>query len=311
MQRCVYLILAALLAGGPGCVGNSANTSTATRSAPVAEAPDLDAVANTEYSGIYDYTVELVDGRFEGIPFAAGGASRPTVTLVREILLQDDFDGDGQPETVVLLSENSGGSGAMLYVAVVTLRGGMAVNSATAVVGDRVQIRAADIDDGAIVLSVVQAGPDDAMCCPTQMAQRRYTLGEDGLRENGSEILGPFTLAALDGSNWKLDQFSRTESAPEQPPVTLSFAGGKVGGQSACNRYFAAISPGDATGSVKIGHAGSTMMACTPAVMALEKRYLQALAGVDKLGFVAGRLALGYTVDATRGSLMFSPIAPE
>jgi hypothetical protein len=45
--------------------------------------------------------------------------------------------------------------------------------------------------------------------------------------------------------------------------------------------------------------------------MALEQRYLGALAGVDKLGFVAGRLALGYTSDGSRGSLLFSPLEPE
>ncbi len=311
MQRCVYLLLAALLASGPGCVGNSANTSTATRPAPVAEAPALDAVANAEYSGIYDYSVKLTDGRFEGIPFVAGGASRPTVTLVREIMRQEDLDGDGQPETIVLLGENSGGSGVMLYVAVVTLRGAMAVNTGTALVGDRVQVRDVGIDGGAIVLDVVQAGPNDAMCCPTQMAHRRYTLGKDGLRENGSEVLGTFSPAALDGSNWKLDRFSRSESAPNEPPITLAFADGRISGQSACNRYFAAISPGEGAGSVKIGQAGSTMMACGPAMMDLEQRYLQALAGVDKLSFVAGKLALGYTADETRSSLLFSPIAPE
>ena len=99
--------------------------------------------------------------------------------------------------------------------------------------------------------------------------------------------------------------------APEEPPITLAFADGRISGKSACTRYFAAISPGDGDGSVKIGQAGSTMMACTPEVMALEQRYLGALAGVDKLGFVAGRLALGYTSDGTHGSLLFSPLEPE
>jgi heat shock protein HslJ len=268
-------------------------------------------VANTEYSGIYDYAVRLTDGRYEGEPFVAGGASRPTVTLVERLSLEGDLDGDGQPERVLLLSENSGGSGVNLYLAVVTLRGGMAVNTGTAFVGNRVQVRDLEIVDRAIVLDVVQAGPADAMCCPTQMAQRRYKLGAGGLSEQGSKILGTFSLAVLDGSEWKLDQFSRTPLVPGEPPITLAFADGRISGKSACNRYFAAISPGDGHGSVNIGQAGSTMMACTPEVMALEQRYLAALAGVDKLGFAAGRLALGYTSDGTRGSLLFSPLEPE
>jgi heat shock protein HslJ len=311
MRRLLFLSLAALLAAGPGCVGNNANTSTAAKTAPVAGAPDANAVANTEYSGIYDYAVRLSDGRFEGEPFVEGGASRPTVTLVDRLSVEGDLDGDGQPERAVLLSENSGGSGVNLYLAVVTLRGGLAVNTGTAFVGNRIQVRDLEIVGRAIVLDVVQAGPADAMCCPTQMAQRRYKLDADGLSEQGSNIVGTFSLAVLDGSEWKLDQFSRTDLAPGEPPITLAFADGRISGKSACNRYFAAISPGDGDGSVKIGQAGSTMMACTPEVMALEKRYLGALAGVDKLGFVAGRLALGYTSDGTRGSLLFSPLEPE
>ena len=71
MRRLLFLSLATLLTAGPGCVSNNTNTSTAARAAPVVGAPDANAVANTEYSGIYDYAVRLTDGRFEGEPLLA------------------------------------------------------------------------------------------------------------------------------------------------------------------------------------------------------------------------------------------------
>jgi len=87
-------------------------------------APSWDHLGNTSYEGIYDAAVQLADGRYEGEPFAPGGASRPTVTLVRELRLVADLSDDPGQEAVVLLSETSGGSGSRLYVAVVGMRDG-------------------------------------------------------------------------------------------------------------------------------------------------------------------------------------------
>ena len=94
----------------------SAVTSEAQRdAAPVVstEAPRLEAVADAIYRGIYETPVRLVNGRFEGEPFAEGGMSRPTVQLIGGVLETGDLDGDGGEEAVVLLVENSGGTGSL------------------------------------------------------------------------------------------------------------------------------------------------------------------------------------------------------
>lgn len=292
------------------CGNPKHNTSTASATAPAPVAPDVGAVANAAYDGVYDKPVQLKDGRYQGAPFVEDGASRPTVTLIDNVFVTGDLDGDGRQEAVALLAENSGGSGNRLYLAIVAIRSGIASNVATALVGDRVQVRSIAIDGNAVVLDVIQAGAEDAMCCPSEMARRRFEFDGTALREHGSESLGKFTLTNLEGSNWQLAKFDFDDAAPQEPPITLTFTRGKIGGKSACNRYFAAIAPGNAPGSVKIGPTGSTMMACPPEIMTLEDRYLKALPGVDRLGFVGGRLALGFSDEGARHTLLFDPTAP-
>ncbi len=299
---CVYLTSA--------CGHTNHNTSTASAAAPAPVTPDIGTVANVAYRGVYDKPVQLQDGRYQGAPFVTDGASRPTVTLIDNVFITGDLDGDGRQEAVVLLAENSGGSGNGLYLAIVAIRNGVASNVATALVGDRVQVRSIAIDGSAVVLEVIQAGAEDAMCCPSEMARRRFEFDGSALREHGSESLGKFALTELEGSNWKLARFDVDEAAPTEPSITLTFTDGKIAGQSACNRYFATISPGEAPGSAEIGPMGSTMMACRPDIMTLEDRYLKALPRVDRLGFVAGRLALGFSDEGARHTLLFDPIAP-
>jgi heat shock protein HslJ len=143
----------------------------------------LEALQNAVYQGIYDEPVQLTDGRYEGEPFVPGGASRPTVTFHPEVYAFGDLNGDGVDDAVVILIENSGGSGSFIYLAAVINEDGAPVNVATAFVGDREQAQALTIEDGEITLEMVAHGPDDPMCCPTQEVTKRYQLQGDQLAE--------------------------------------------------------------------------------------------------------------------------------
>jgi hypothetical protein len=142
-------------------VGRPAAGVAANRSAPT-----LEELRNAAYEGVEEAggSLTLTDGKWEGEPFVEGGASRPSVILVRDLRLVGDLDGDGREEAVVLLAAETGGSGEMVYLAVVRRTGTALENIATAPVGDRVQLRDWRIDGRAIVLEVVQAGEKDAAC---------------------------------------------------------------------------------------------------------------------------------------------------
>jgi len=266
--------------------------------------PTLEDAAGATYRGIYDEPVGLEDGVYIGAPFVPGGASRPHVELIRDFLMTGDLDGDGNEETIVLLSENSGGSGTQLYLAVLGRTEDGIANLGTALVGDRIQVQAARVTDAKVELDVIQAGPDDAACCPSQKATRTWTLKKGELDETESEVTGTFSLADLVGPEWVLTRLSSMEEAPAEPEVTLVFEGQRVSGSGGCNRYFAQVQ-GGAPGDMTIGPIGSTRRACPEPDMDLEQRYFKLLRGAVKYSFLAGRLVLTVRGDRGFSTLIF------
>ncbi len=282
---------------------------------PAAERPDehdaatgitIEQAANATYLGIYEEPVTLNDGRWEGEPYAPGGASRPSVWLVDRLWLTGDLDDDGEEEAAVLLAENSGGSGSYSYIAALGRRDGELVNLGTALIGDRVQMRAMRLSAGRVELDVVQQGPQDAACCPTQKATRAWALQSDGLAEVSSQVTGTLSIADLEGTEWVLTHLARYEAAPAEPEITLVVEGDQVSGTSGCNRYFGTIEE-PSTGELSLGPLAGTRMACAEEAMELETQYLQALGGAESYGFLAGRLALSYRVQDGIQTLLFDP----
>jgi len=308
----VGFMLSVAIAGCSSSCGyqryESTTTSEAERDvAPVAstEAPGLEAVASATYHGIYETPVLLANGRFEGEPFAAGGVSRPTVQLIGGVLETGDLNGDGGEEAVVLLVENSGGTGSFIYLAALGHRGGEVVNLGTSLVGDRVQIRSIRVEGEEIELRVVQRGPDDAACCPSQKATRIWAL-DGGLVETSTDVTGTQSTDDLSGAEWMLTHFSRNEPAPESSSITMVFDGGRISGSSGCNRYFAGVTEAS-PGEITIGEIGSTMMACPDEVMQLEARYLKAVGEVAGYSFLAGKLVLAYGDGDVVEAMLFEP----
>lgn len=291
--RCLFIVVASMLIGQAAFADDCRSKITEP--------------GNSTYKGIEDTPVTLSDGAWEGPPYVEGGASRPRVSLLEGLYLTGDLNGDGQEETVVFLWQSGGGSGSNLYIAVLGAENGKYKNISTALVGDRVKIRGASVDSGKISLDVLQAGENDAMCCPTQLARRSWLLKNMQLEESEMEITGTLSLATLVGTEWNLTHFDRGQAISGDAEVTLSFIEGRISGKSACNRYSAQISEGDEPGSILIGHTMGTRMACPEPLMDIESRYLAALAKVTDFSFDAGSLVFsGSKDDGNPFSMLFS-----
>ncbi len=307
----ILLLVVACAPAADNTVDSQQARAAATTSAAIATPPSYQDLASATFTGIMDQPVQLVNGLWEGEPFDEGGASRPRVGLVEDFILEGDLNGDGNPESLALLWTSSGGSGTFDYIAAAERKGQAVSVLGTAELGDRVQIRNGRIVDGRIELDVVQGGPEDAACCPSQMATRSWTLGPAGLTEGQAEITGTLSTAALQGTEWRLSAFARSEKAPEEPEVTLTFDEGRVTGSSGCNRYFADVDESvGGPGSFSIGPAGGTRMMCPDAFMAVEDRFLERLAGADSYGFLGGKLVLGFNLDDQYDSMVFTPVKP-
>jgi heat shock protein HslJ len=274
--------------------------------ADVTGPPTVDELANATFVGLFDHPVQLIDGRWEGEPFVAGGASRPSAGLVDHFSLIGDLDGDKSAETVVLLWESQGGSGTRDYLAVTSRKMNGVGNIATALVGDRVQVKSGWIAEGRITLDVIRAGPEDAACCPTERARIVWTLNEDGLEQTAEEVVGTLSLSDLEGPEWVLEELDRGRPVPDGVEIGLSFADDKVTGSGGCNRYFATISS-EGPGNLSFAGMGSTMMACPEPAMEAEQRYLKTLAGASSYGFLGGWLVIGCETEDGHATLVFSP----
>ena len=271
-----------------------------------AASPTPEQLANMAYTGIYEHAVTLTNGRWEGDPFMAGGASRLSVGLVDDFILTGDLNADGEEEAVVLLWESTGGSGTYDYIAVTGLRDDKPYNLGTALIGEHIQVRSCRIAGNRIELEVVQPGPGDPACCPSQKATRYWTLDATGLHVKAAKITGTLSLADLAGMEWVLSRLDTDKPLPAQPEITLVFDGDRISGKSACNRYFAGVKEaGELHGDLRVSEIGGTRMACPEEIMSLENRYLEALRGTTRYGFLAGKLALTWRKDGATGTLLF------
>jgi heat shock protein HslJ len=272
--------------------------------------PSWQEAANASYAGALGAAITLVEGEWQGKPYAEGGASAPRAGLVRDFLLSGDLDGDGAEESAVLIWTSTGGSGTYDYLSVLgrAADGGVS-ERASAPLGDRVQVRAARIADGRVVLDTVQAGPGDAACCPGQKVRRTFVLAGDFMTEYSTEDQGRLSQADLRGE-WVLTHFAHDEAVPDGSEITLQVDGDRIAGQAACNRYSGALREGDAPGDATLtGPLAVTRMMCPPPLMESEQRYLQALQGLVKHSFLAGKLALTWTDGEGMGTLLFAPAA--
>jgi len=269
-------------------------------------APTPEELANATYSGIEEGPVTLTSGRWEGEPFAAGGASFPAVGIAGDFYLAGDLNGDGGDVAVVLLWQSSGGSGTFNYLAVADRKNDEIRILGTAEIGDRVQVRSGRIEDGLVVLDVVQHAQDDGACCPSDLATRSWSLSGGQLSEGEAQITGKLSLETLAGTEWVLTQMKADEAIPAEAEVTLLYADGAVSGKSACNRYSAGVEQGDGLSELKIGPAMGTRMACPGGAMELEQQYLEALSGVSGFSFMAGKLVLNYEQDGDWSAMFFT-----
>lgn len=279
------------------------------------ETLSLEALRNASYRGFEDLAAEITlqNGRWEGEPYVAGGATLPQAQMLEELYVSGDLDQDGRLETAVLINYTPGGTGDYLYLALVQEQEGVPVNIATAPVGDRPRVRSFVIEGEEIHLDLIQAGPEDGMCCPGDVVTRTWTF--DGQRleeqplEHEAERLSPALLA---GQSWQLKRWRHEEPVVSPAPITLTYENGTLSGHAGCNRYFANIKAGSTPGDVTIAEIGTTRMSCAdPTITAAEQRFLEQLLQVTQLSWHAGYMTLGYGQGQDWGVMFFETTPGE
>jgi heat shock protein HslJ len=270
--------------------------------------PSPSELANATYRGLNleEEAITLEAGSWEGVPFAEGGATRPTVSLLDAPPLTGDLNGDGRAEAIALLTAWPGGTGKFLHLAVMT-RGRRGLEQlAVTRLGDRVQVRDAKIQGERILLDLVVGGPRDAACCPGDLVRREWVLSDRGVLEQVEESSqGRLTPGVLAGAEWTLTGWAYGDPAPEEPRVTLRFEEGQFVGRGGCNQYFVEIVRGATPAEITLGPVGSTRMTCPEPAGEVEARFLGSLERVTGFSFLGTRLVLTYEDEGALKGLIF------
>jgi hypothetical protein len=117
--------------------------------------------------------VQLTDGSFEqGTP----GSDNFMSVLMTDFVAVGDLNGDSTAEAAALVSENYGGTGVFVFLAVYSNVDGTWTFQTSSMVDDRPQLNALSIENDEIFLDAVIHGVDEPMCCPTLRTTRRYRL---------------------------------------------------------------------------------------------------------------------------------------
>lgn len=304
----IVTLMIALAACVP-IVAPSEESGTGMETIPNAQPPlAAEALMNATYSGIYDEPVTLTDGLYEGEPYVAGGASRPTVRTIPGSMYDGDLDGDGVVDGVVFLVESGGGSGNFVYVAAQLNQGGQPIDAGAVMVEDRTQVRSVTIEDGQIAVEFTTAGPGDGACCPSHMVEKTYALQAGQLAEvgDGGEPVR-VSAADLDGTSWRLVELGENEPVADDVEITIAFTGDQISGSGGCNNYTGSFTLSDDNPFlITFGPIAATRMLCPDPAGSAETAYVNALDATTIWGYNFGDLVLSYGSGEERDRLRFT-----
>jgi hypothetical protein len=109
-------------------------------------------------------SITLTNGEYVE-PAAPGSATRLTVRL-GDTIATGDLNGDGVEDAAVILVADPGGSGTFSYVAAVVNQDGDLQGVASALLGDRIEIKSMTIRGGTIEVTILDRAPGEPMASP-------------------------------------------------------------------------------------------------------------------------------------------------
>ena len=139
------------------------------------------ALQNAQYHSPDWGDYQLVNGVFYRPPAAPGESAEIYLTQLDERFVTGDLNADNVEDAVVFLRTQNGGTGHFVELAAVLNQDGNLYNISTVYLGDRVIVESAQITNGVIILAMRVQGPNDGMCCPSQLETWRFRLENNQL----------------------------------------------------------------------------------------------------------------------------------
>ena len=132
------------------------------RSAPIPSVEQKTQVHSTDGTYLIEgEKVTLKNGKSEVVLEPGTASTQITSYFGNEV--RGDFNGDGILDTAFLLTQDSGGSGTLFYVAALLSSGNTFAGSNAVLIGDRISPQSTVFQDGEIIVNYTDRKPDDAM----------------------------------------------------------------------------------------------------------------------------------------------------
>jgi heat shock protein HslJ len=283
-------IMGLAVAASGGCARQESAPPT-TADVAKSAAPTREQLLGATVAGVFGAPVTLTAGNYEGPPAEAGAASKPTLRLWDSTIEFIDMDGAAPEEGVALLTSSEGGSGTVSHLGVFALQDGEAATLGVLPLGDRVQLFRLWHEPGKVLIDLVEPGPGDPACCPTQLSRKAFGWKDGKLQQLSSDVVGGLSINLLAATDWMLVEMDgQPLPAGALPPTTL-IQYGKAAGFAGCSRYTGPITE-STPGNVKIGELTVTPKACDAAASELEAAFLDRMRATTSYRFDAGRLLL-------------------
>ena len=271
-----------------------------------------DTLGNLSYNGILpNQPVTLTNGYAR---YDDGSSAQPFVRLIDHLIARGDLNGDGVEDAVVLLEDDTSGTGRFVYAAAVLDALGNPTPTEAVMIGDRIQVKSLAIEGSEVVADLVAQGPGDAACCASWNVRKVFALEDGRLTERSSEELSRISLADLNGTKWRLvDLNGDQEPVLPDAEITMLLADGQISGSAGCNNYNGTVSSeADNPSSFVVGAIATTKKLCAEPVMNQEQAYLARLGKAAAWWFDGGRLALTYeSPEGGFGNLVFDPAGSQ
>ena len=136
----------------------------------------LDILRNATYRSPDWGEFQLSDGIYYRTPPTSQESPEAYTTRLLDTVLYGDINQDGLGDAVVFLATQSGGTGTFIEMAVVLNLDGSPVNISTRYLGDRVIVESGTVEGGSITLTLRVQGPNDPLCCPSQIEVRNFFI---------------------------------------------------------------------------------------------------------------------------------------
>lgn len=133
-------------------------------------------IRNADYQlGFTDVprTVQFTNGVFQQ---GTAGTADFMEIRVTDFVAFGDLNGDGVNEAAALISENYGGTGVFVFLALYVEQAERPVFLTSVFIDDRPAVESIGFENGEIFLYVTTHSADDPFCCPTLRNERHYRL---------------------------------------------------------------------------------------------------------------------------------------